>query len=191
MAKRSTISGLPQDLRDELNARLVAGGFSDYAGLTQWLNDELQARGESARVSRSALHRHGSEFQDEYEAHMRESRLMYEVAKAGLEQGDDPDGVLQEATHQALHTGLLRLSVTIRKLQQTEDPKTIAKLLSQVTRAAADLGRANIATKKWRADIRKEAMEEAAQRAAAVAKSDGVSAETIAKIRRDVLGMAE
>lgn len=190
MGKRSSLVGLPDDLRDELNARLVAGGFADYSGLSSWLNGELESRGNGLRISRSALHRHGSDFQEEYDAHMAESRVMFQVAKAGLEAGDDPEGVLQEATHQALHTGLLKLSVNIRKLQETEDPKEIAKLLSLVTRAAADLGRTNIATKKWCTEYRKQMAQEAADRAGDTAKKAGVSAETIELIRRDVLGMA-
>lgn len=187
MPRRSTLQALPETVLDELRGRLVAGGFADYEGLTRWLNGALGA----VTVSRSAVHRFGQEFQAEFEAHMAESRVMYNVAKAAVEADEDPEGVLQEATTRALQSGLLRLSVTIRKLQDSEDPKEIAKLLSTVARATADLGRTNITQKKWQAEYedKHKAKLDALESEAKQGKRP-IDLETLAIIRRETYGLS-
>ena len=54
MPRRSGVTGLPPEIRDELNARLVANGFSGYEALSEWLEEQGYS------LSKSALHRHGS-----------------------------------------------------------------------------------------------------------------------------------
>ncbi|RMF72238.1 MAG: DUF3486 family protein, partial [Alphaproteobacteria bacterium] len=63
MAPPSKISRLPQDLRDELNARIMANGFGGYDELEAWLNGELEKRGLAMTVSRSAIHREGQKLE--------------------------------------------------------------------------------------------------------------------------------
>src|SRR3990172_10018833 len=67
MPPRSKILSMPRELQEELNARLVAGGFKDYEALAQWLNIELQARGLALTVSHMAVHRHGEKFAERLE----------------------------------------------------------------------------------------------------------------------------
>jgi 2,4-dienoyl-CoA reductase-like NADH-dependent reductase (Old Yellow Enzyme family) len=64
MPPRSKIYDLPQDLREELNERLVNTGFQDYDGLTDWLEER------GFKLSRSAVHRYGRGLQEEFEEAM-------------------------------------------------------------------------------------------------------------------------
>lgn len=103
MAQRSSLLELPDDLRKQLNARLVAKGFSNYDGFAQWLNNELETRGLELRVSRSAIHRHGQKFEDKLET----LRVATEQAKAISEGAEDDEGTMNDA--------LIRLIQTKRK----------------------------------------------------------------------------
>ena len=64
MPRRSGVTGLPPEIRDELNARLVANGFSGYEALSEWLEEQGYS------LSKSALHRHGSVLEADFEAAM-------------------------------------------------------------------------------------------------------------------------
>ena len=61
MPPRSKVYDLPQELRDELNERLVTSGFQGYEALTEWLAEN------GFKLSRSAVHRYGSALQEEFE----------------------------------------------------------------------------------------------------------------------------
>jgi len=54
----------------------------------------------------------------------------------------------------------------------------------------AKLSKASVDQKKWMAESRRKALEDAADAAEKTAKQEGVSPATIEKIRRDVLMMA-
>ena len=196
MPRRSKIkTDVPQGLREEFNAELVANGFSNYEQLTDWLNERLKAGGSDLTVSVSSAHRYGSDFQKDFEADMAEANQTYHIAKLAVGTNEDVEGVVRDATIRALQTRLLRLTTSLRKLEQAggkdADPHKLAETTSKVARALADLSRTDIQSQKYKSEIRKEMALEAANTAAKTAKDAGVSEETILRIRRDVLGMAE
>jgi len=192
MAKRSTIkTQVPRSIQDEFNARLVAGGFANYEGLTEWLNERLAEEGLSVRISKTSAFRYGAEFQEQFERDMAEQRQLYQIAKTSLADNQDPEGVVREATIRTMQTRLLRLSIALRDAEEAgDDPHLLAETSSKIAKAIADLGRTDILSQKYKAEVRKQVLAEAAQMASASAKNSGVSAETIERIRRDVLGMA-
>ena len=51
MPKRSYLYDLPEDLADELKAKLIANGFQRYAQLTEFINDGLKKRGLKATAN--------------------------------------------------------------------------------------------------------------------------------------------
>jgi uncharacterized protein YggE len=60
-----------------------------------------------------------------------------------------------------------------------------------LTVAVSKLNKTAVDQKKWQSEARKKALEEAADSIEATARQEGVSIETIKKIRRDVMMMAE
>lgn len=74
MAPRSKIERLPQDVRKEIEQRLIANGFGDYEAIA----DDLYARG--YRISKSAVHRHGHEL----ERRIQLGRAQEQLAAAGI-----------------------------------------------------------------------------------------------------------
>ena len=193
MSRRSKIkTQVPTKIREEFDAELVAGGFSDYLGLTDWLNERLKAEGIDMKVSVMAANRYGKAFQEDFERDMAEANQTYRIAKIAMANNEDSAGILRDATIRTLQTRLLRLSSSMRQLEEAgDDPHLLAKTTSNIARAVSDLTRTDILSQKYKAEIRKEMALEAANTMAKSAKDAGVSAETIKRIRLDVLGMAE
>ena len=190
MPRKSKIkTEVPADLRQALNAELVARGFSDYLALTEWLNDELEQRGLDTRVSVMATNRYGQDFEAEFNQEMAEANQLLHIARQAVAQGEDTEGVVREATARVLQTRLLKLTTALKQAQDAgDDVHLIAETTAKITRALADLGRMDIAGQKYKAEIRKQEREAAAQVATEAAKAEGVSEQGLAKIRA-ALGM--
>ncbi|ACL72726.1 putative bacteriophage protein [Thioalkalivibrio sulfidiphilus HL-EbGr7] len=183
MPKRSKVFELPQDVREELNEKLVATGFQGYEALAGWLAER------GFQVSRSSVQRYGSELQAEFEAAMGDVRKTTEMAKAFTEGDDDAKGSLVDATARIVQEQLLRITIALRKAEH--EPEKAAKYMASVTHALADIGRMSLGQKKWAREVRREVAQEAADKAAEVAKRGGLSAEVVNDLRRELLGIAK
>ncbi|MBA3997061.1 MAG: hypothetical protein C0466_07810 [Candidatus Accumulibacter sp.] len=181
MGRRSKIAALPGDVLDALNARLIGSGFSDYAGLAAWLQEQ------GFDISRTALHRHGSALEEEFETAMADARRTRALARAAREESDDDDGALLGAASSIMQDSLLRVSLELKN--SGGEPGEKAKALSLVSRAFADVGRFDLARQKWQEELRFKAAE-VAEKAAKLASKGGLSAESVAEIRRSILGIA-
>lgn len=181
MARRSKIKDLPQDVLDDLNARLIGGGFSGYDDLAGWL------KGRGFDISKSAVHRHGSALEAEFEEAMADARRTRALARAARESSDDADDSLLAAASGIMQDNLLRVSMDVKRMD--DDPATKAKTLSQIARAFSDVGRLDIARQKWQEEVRVKASE-VAEKAARLATKGGLSDEGVAEIRRSILGIA-
>lgn len=194
MAKRSTIKTVvPNPIRDEFNARLVAGGFADYDSLTDWLNARLADEGLTVKVSRSSVFRYGAEFQEVFERDMTEQRQLYQIAKTSLADHQDPEGIVREATIRTMQSRLLRLSIALRDAEEAgDDPHLLAETSSKIAKAIADLGRTDILSQKYKreveAQIRQQARIEAASELTEQLKNDGLSEQLEASIKRILVG---
>lgn len=182
MPRRSKIYDLPQELRDELNERLVSSGFQDYEGLTSWLEEN------GFKLSRSAVHRYGSALQDEFDEAMGAVRKTTQMAKAWSDSDEDTQGALMGATSQMVQEQLMQITLALRKAEH--EPEKAAKHMATISHALADLGRMTINQKKWALEVRKEVMREAADKAEEVARRGGLSASVVSDLRRELLGIA-
>ncbi|MBI5659885.1 MAG: DUF3486 family protein [Nitrosomonadales bacterium] len=181
MARRSGVGQLPPELRDELSAKLVANGFRDYVALSEWLAEK------GHRISKSALHRFGSDLEEEFTSAMQDARRSIELAKAMRASGNaDDDGVLLDAASSVLQDQLLRISLALRTVDA--DPDEAVKLVSQASRALADLGRLKVSYEKWQAEERAKAAA-AADAVEKIAKNGGLSPAAVKEIRSRILGI--
>lgn len=179
MPRRSKITQLPPEIKEKLDRLLIERGFSGYDGMADEINAELEACGLEISLSRSGLHRYGQEFEAKCEA----IRIATEQAKAIVSVVGDDEGDMNEALIRLIQ----QLSFDI--LIKNEDAD-IATLLPKMGVMVAKLSKASVDQKKWAAEARKKAFEDAATAIEETAKQEGVSTETIARIRRDVLMMA-
>ena len=113
MPPRSKVYDLPQELRDELNERLVTSGFQGYEALTEWLAEN------GYKLSRSAVHRYGSALQEEFDEAMSAVRKSTEMAKAWAESDEDSKGALMGATSQMVQNQLMQITLALCHQQVT------------------------------------------------------------------------
>lgn len=180
MGRRSKVFELPPEVRDELNARLVANGFRDYEALAGWLAER------GIQISKSALGRYGQSLQEDFEAAMADVKKATELARAYVAGDADEQAALVDANARIAQEALLRILIELRKA--SDEPAKAAKHIAQVTRALADLGRVSISQKKWAAEVRARA-EAAAAKVETIAKKGGLSEKTVQDIRREILGI--
>jgi len=161
---------------------LVEKNFSDYETMAEEVNALLSGAGYEITVSRSGLHRYGRDFEEKLAA----IKVATEQARAITEAVGDDEGRMSDALINLVQQQAFDVLVNLKN----EDPETYANLFPKMGVMVSRLTRASVAQKKWMAEARKKAISEAADTVEATAKKEGVSPETIKKIRRDVLMMA-
>ncbi|MDF3931384.1 DUF3486 family protein [Pseudomonas citronellolis] len=169
MPPRSKVQQLPANVKAWLDKYLVDTNFSGYEALSA----ALEERGYS--IGKSALHAYGQTFEDRLAA-LRQSS---EQAKAVVTAAPDDEGAVNEALMRLVQDHLFKL------LMASEGKLDLPK----VAKAVAELGRASVVQLKWKAEF-KERAEAAAAKVENIAKKGGLSADTVAEIRREILGVA-
>jgi len=177
MPERSKILQLPPDIKAEFDRLLIEKNFSDYDGVVEWLNGRLREAGMEVTVSRSSAARYGQGFEEKIAA----IKVATEQAKAVAEAAGDDMGAMNQA--------LIRLvqQKAFDALIDAESADGLPKMGTMI----AKLSKADLDNRKDIREVRKQAISDAAAVAGETAKQEGVSDETIKKIRRDVLRMAE
>jgi hypothetical protein len=170
VARRSKIEALPKAVKEWLDAALVDGNFSGY----EQLEAELKTRGFA--IGKSSIHRYGSQFEQK----LSMLKLASEQARAIVTAAPDDEGAVNEALMRLVQEHLFKL-LTADEEGGFDLPK--------VARAVADLGRATVTQKKWQTEVRARAAA-AAEVAERIAKKGGLSAASVAEIRKSILGVA-
>ncbi len=184
----SSIDMLPGDIREKLQELLRDPRVTQLEA-TRKINEILESEGHEERVTKSSVNRYALKM-EEVGAKIRQGREMAEMWIGKF--GAAPQGQLGLLITEMLRTLAYDLSL---KLQDADisDPETLSSTIDQVKALALGVQRLEQSTTlnvKRETEIRKQALEEAAEKAGAAARQAGVSAETIQRIRRDVLMMA-
>ena len=164
MPSRSKISKLPAEIQEELNKRLVGNGFSGYEGLVAWLDENGFA------ISKSALHRHGQEF----EKNLIAIKMATEQAKAVVDAVPDSEGDMSEALMRLIQQKAFDQLINLSGDQDIS--------LTALGRMIADISRASVIQKKFSADVRAK-IDLAADKAIITATSRGLSPDMADVIR--------
>ena len=166
MPSRSKISKIPEDIRAELDRRLVSGGFSDYRGLTSWLSEN------EVEISVGAVQRHGSLLQERID----KIRASTEMAQALVSGSPDDGGAMSEAALRLVQERMFDLLLEV----ENHDLEGMAKAATALAKAS----RANNAVR----EERRRALATAADVAEKAVKRAGVSKSVMEAIRRDIEG---
>lgn len=163
-------------MRAELERLLIAGRFSGYDGLAEWL------QGQGFAISRSSLHRWGSTFEERCAG----LKLATEQARAIVEASPDSEGAMGMALTRLVQEKLFGVLLDLQV-----DPSDVP--LPKLTRAIADLSRAGVTQLKHAADVRKQAraelLAEQADQLKKIERDGGLGAAAIDTFRRQILGM--
>jgi len=168
MAQRSAVAQLPDEVREELERRLLRSSFSGYEDLASWLQEA------GFEISKSSVHRYGQQF----EQRMAALKVATDQAKTLAAEADDDEGAMNEA--------LLRLvqTKTFEILIELEDEKVEANL-PKIGRMVAELARASVTQKKWAEQVRAKLQ----QKVDAYASRNGLSGTQAEDLRRELLGV--
>lgn len=140
MPQRSKIHTLPDDVKSQLDKKLITGGFSDYTGLAAWLTDQ------GFEISRSSLGRYGSEFEQRLGA----IRIATEQARAVVDAAGDERGDMNEALIRLVQQEAFNVLVNLN-----DDDKNA--LLPKIGIMVAKLSKASVGQKKWMLDVKTKA----------------------------------
>lgn len=180
MATRSKISQLPDEVRSALDTELVRNNFSNYKSLEEWLAHA------GYEISKSAIHVYGQDLERRLSAIRASTIAAQAIAEAAPDDADNRSNAVMALVQTGVFDALIAY-------QESQDPKLTPErrlaLLAKIGRGIADLSRASVNRAKW-ADEVKTKTEAAADRAERIARQGGLSAETTAAIRREILGIA-
>lgn len=179
MPPRNKVFDLPQEVREELNEKLVSSGFQGYEALAGWLGER------GYNVSKSSVHRYGQDLQEEFEEAMGDVKKTTALAKAMVADQDDESGSLLDATARIAQDHLLRILIALRNAEH--EPEKAAKHIATVTKSMADIGRVSLSQKKWAKELRVEVAKEAAAKAETAGRAQGLSNEGVAALRAAIL----
>lgn len=141
MPKRSKIKQLPPEIRQELDRRLVAGGFRDYSALASWLAEQ------GFEISRSAVHRYGQGVEERIERLKAATDIAVTIAdEVGDDAGKVTDAVVR-MYQEKIFSALLEM--------QNVDPESID--IVKLGRVVAEITRSSISQKKFMAEVKEKA----------------------------------
>lgn len=189
MGRPSTIKRLPPQVRERLDA---------------WIRDESVTQSEAAElvnkllaelfpghppVSRKAVNRYDLSMREAGEK-IRQAREISDVwiAKLGSEPGGKTGHLVTEMIRAMVYEVMLKLH------QEELDPDSMPAMidaLKSLALTAARVERASEISVKRERQIREEERKRAAEQAGKAASGQGLSAETVEAIQRQILGVGE
>lgn len=169
MGQRSKVTGLPEDLRSEIDRKLLQSSFQGYVHLQDWL------RAQGYEISKSSLHRYGSRLEE----NVAKLKASAERARYVVESSPDAADDMAQATMRLLQEKVY----TVLETMDDIDPESID--LVKLTRAMAPLVRASVAIKQHAAEVREKlaAADRKLQEDAQAGKLGSVTPEALAAIR--------
>lgn len=169
MPARPKVMELPEELKTELDRRLLKSGFSGYDDLAKWLTDNGYA------ISKSALGRYGQKFEER----VRALQLATEQARALTEAAPDDEGALSDSLIRLVQEKLFTILVDLQV-------DNLGKInIGGLTKGIAQLARASVNQKKWQTEFR----EKIAKTVEETARAQGMSEDQVRYWREKVLGV--
>ena len=187
MARRSSIDGLPEEVRRWLERALADSNFSGYQALEEMLRERGYA------ISKSAIHRYGQKIERRFAA----IKASTEAARMLTEGASDDQDARSEAVIALVQTELFESIINLQEAGDEDlDPADRIGLLSSAAKNIATLARASVNQKKLRleeqARIAREAREallaEQEEKLQELRGADGMSEQMETRIRRILLG---
>lgn len=191
MARKSSVSRLPADVKTYIEA-MLATGAQTLDELIADLRERFPAEAKAGELpSRSALHRYGSKLDRRLSA----IRASTEAAKLIQAQAGDDQDARSEALTALVQTELFEAILLLQEADDLDadgnpaDPAERVGMLSAAAKNIATLTRSSIGLKTFQAAARARA-QAAAATVDKLARTGGMTADVAAQIRREILGIA-
>lgn len=149
MAKRSLISRLPPNVRNELDKRLIAEAFSNYQGLSDWLAEQ------GYKICVSSVKIYGQRLENRL-ANLKLSHDFALFYKQTLpEDTNAKTELLNDLAQDALLKLLLRLPETsLFENDEETDLASLTKLVCTITRAISDTNKSSVVVSKYITELK-------------------------------------
>lgn len=181
MARESSIDQLADDDKAWLDKRLMDLGFCGYEEIA----NILQERGYN--ISKSSVHRYGQKVEQKLAAVQASTQAAIMIAEAAP---DDSD-MRSSAVLSLVQTELFNALIALQESDNPDaNPADRIKLIAQAGKGIAEIAKASVNQKKWESEV-KDRVQAAAKAVDKIAKKGGLSAETAAEIRKQILGIVD
>lgn len=182
--RRSKVELLPADIRDQLN-RMIRDGEMQQIEIVEVINQLITAKGlpEDQQLSKSGFNRYAKRMED-IGAKIRQSREVAEVWTTKL--GNAPTSEVGKLLQEVVRTLAFETSMNMAENDKPAEPKAISQLALAIQRVE----QAAMTSHKRETEIRKAFASEAADAAEKVATQQGLTAEGVAALKREILGIA-
>ncbi|SEH72989.1 Protein of unknown function [Rheinheimera pacifica] len=189
-SRKSKVNLLPQVIRDQLHA-FIRSGDMHQTDIREAINQMIEEAGlpEDAKLSRTGLNRYAQKFEGVGER-IRQSREVAEVwiSKLGQAPTSDVGKLLQEFVRtMAFETSMKLMDEAAEDGAEPISPKALGQLALVVQRIEA----ASMSSLKVEKEIRSAFAIEVADKTEKIVKTAGLTAETAADIKRQILGIAK
>lgn len=178
MPAPSKLDLLPDDLRRDLDARIIGNGFAGYVELSAW----LASRGFS--IGKSAVGAYGQKLERRLSAIRASTEAARLITEAAPDESDDRSNAIISLVQTQIFEALLGL----QDAEDENDPGARVEILGKAAKNIATLTRASVARNKWAAEVRKK-IDTAAAEVRKLAAGAGVSDETLAAIDARLQGI--
>jgi hypothetical protein len=183
MGQKSAIDRLPETLRNKL-LEMLHNPATTQLEIVDAINDEA---GEPL-VSKSSLNRYAQRMKKFAE----KNRQAKEVADAYIEKfGAEDRNKLGKVVNEQIRLAAFDLISEIDDLKESgkADPEVITDIIFKVSRGLKDLEQAEKLNAERSETIKKATLAQAADIVEQNAKTDGLTAETVEKIKKQILGL--
>ncbi|MGL5944228.1 MAG: DUF3486 family protein [Waterburya sp.] len=171
MPQRNSVYYLPDNLKKELDKKLVENHFSGYVELERWLSLE------GYEVSKSSIHRYGAKFKKQLE----NIQLATEQAKIIAQECDDEND-MADALARLAQQKLFQVLVDLEDLPENiELPKLVT--------AIATLNRSSVNVKKYQSEV-KAKVKSAQEQVADIGIKSGIPEAVMEEIKKSMLGIS-
>lgn len=181
MPPASKIDQLPEDVRAELDQRLIASGFGGYVGLAQWLTEK------GFGIGKSAVGAYGQKLERRLAAIKASTEAAKLIAQAAPDDADDRSNAIISLVQTEIFDAILALQ-EVTDSDEELDPGERIELLGKAAKNIATLSRASVNRNKWAVEVRAK-VEAAAADVRKLAAGAGVSEETLAAIDARLQGV--
>ena len=181
MGRESTIDQLKPEDRQMLDRWLMDKGFCGYEEIA----GKLAELGYS--VSKSSVHRYGQKLEQKLSAVKASTQAALMIAEAAPDDSDMRSAAVLSLVQTEFFNALMALQES--DINDT-DPADRIMLMAKAGKGIAEITKASVNQKKWEAEV-KERVQAAAKAVDKIAKKGGLSAETAAEIRKQILGIVD
>ena len=180
----SKIDLLPDGVRDQLHQMLREKRHTQEE-IREAINELIDSHNlpEDMKISRTGLNRYASRM-EEFGAKIRASREMAEIWAAKL--GSAPTSDVGKLLMEFVKTLAFETSMSLAEEEGPVEPKA----LGQLALVAQRLEAAAMASHKREKEIRQAFAQEVADKTEELVKKAGISGDSAATIRREILGIA-